>query len=84
MSFSAFVANVEGSEAPSSSTYTIFLPRTPPEAFISSIARTSASLTDFSLIAIEPVSEWSSPTFTSSEEDDDEPEDVSVPVSEAC
>ena len=57
INFSAFVANVDGSDAPSSSTYSICLPNTPPDSLIYSIASTSASLTASSLIAIEPVRE---------------------------
>jgi Predicted membrane protein len=65
ISFRAFSANVGQSDAPSSMTGTIFLPSTPPFALISSIASSSASLTDTSLIAIVPLSECRMPTLIS-------------------
>ncbi|SCI85960.1 Uncharacterised protein [uncultured Butyricicoccus sp.] len=64
ISFSALAAKVEGWDAPSSSTYAIWQPLMPPALLISSMASTSASRTDISEIAIEPVSECSRPTFT--------------------
>ena len=40
------------------------MPITPPLLLISSIASISASTTDFSAIAMVPVSEWRMPTLT--------------------
>src|SRR5690606_2022151 len=62
MSFCAFSANVSQSEAPSSITGWICLPRTPPLALISSIASSVASRTVTSLIAMVPLSECKIPT----------------------
>src|SRR5712691_10015772 len=64
ISFLACSAKVGQSEAPSSMIGSIFLPSTPPLALISSIAISSASLTEVSLIDIVPISEWSTPTLT--------------------
>src|SRR5579872_2280006 len=47
----------------SSSIHSIFLPRTPPLALISSIAIFSTRFSDFSLMAIVPVSECRMPTL---------------------
>ena len=63
ISFWAFSAKVGQSDAPSSTTGSIFLPSTPPAALISSIASSSASLTETSLIAIVPLSECRMPTL---------------------
>src|SRR5919202_1984838 len=65
ISFLAFSANVGQSEAPSSITGTIFCPSTPPAALISSIAISSASFTETSLIDIVPLSECKIPTLIS-------------------
>ncbi len=62
-SFVAFSEKVALEEAPSSTTATSFLPRTPPAALISSMARTSASRTEVSEIAMVPESEWRMPTL---------------------
>src|SRR5438067_267444 len=64
MSLRAFSAKVGQSDAPSSMTGTICLPRTPPFALISSIAMISASFTEVSLMDIVPLRECSTPTFT--------------------
>ena len=64
ISFDAFCAKVDGSDAPSSTRALICLPSTPPVALISSIASISAFFTVISLIAIVPVSDWSTPTDT--------------------
>lgn len=64
MSLLAFSAKVGQSEAPSSLIGLIFLPSTPPEALISSIASFSESRTVTSLIAMVPESELRSPTLT--------------------
>src|SRR4028119_825986 len=63
-SFSALVLKVGQSEAPSSTTASIFLPSTPPFSLISSIAIIVASFAETSLIAIVPVSECKIPTLT--------------------
>src|SRR4028118_1246555 len=63
-SFSALVLKVGQSEAPSSTTASIFLPSTPPFSLISSMAIMVASFTETSLIAIVPVNECRIPTFT--------------------
>ena len=63
ISFFAFSAKVGQSDAPSSMTGSIFLPSTPPAALISSIASSSASLTETSQIAIVPLSECRMPTL---------------------
>src|ERR1700754_2976885 len=63
MSFCAFSANVDGSEAPSSLVRSSFLPSTPPEALIWLTAMTIASLMGTSLIAVEPDSEFTAPTL---------------------
>ncbi len=57
MSFWAFSAKVGQSEAPSSTTGLSCLPITPPAALISSMARSSASRTATSEIAMVPDSE---------------------------
>ena len=44
-------------------TASIFLPSKPPLALISSSASCSASISDFSLMAIVPVCEWRMPTL---------------------
>src|SRR5262249_36113376 len=51
------------SEAGSSAMASIFLPSTPPFALISAIAICSTSCSDFSLIAMKPLSEWRMPTL---------------------
>src|SRR2546423_8254454 len=63
MSCLAFSANVGQSEAPSWVTTWSCLPRTPPAALTSSIARSSAFFTATSLMAMVPLSEWRSPTL---------------------
>lgn len=63
-SFLAFSEKICGSEAPSSSTISIFFPSTPPWSLISWMASFSASRTDVSLMAIVPLRECSKPTFT--------------------
>src|SRR5437588_8276641 len=63
ISFLAFSANVGQSEAPSSTTGSSFFPSTPPEALTSSIASSSASLTDTSLTAMVPLNECRIPTL---------------------
>ena len=65
ISFFAFSAKVGQSEAPSSITGTICLPSTPPAALISSIASSSASFTETSLIDMVPLSECRMPTLIS-------------------
>src|SRR5438128_5892604 len=62
-SFLAFSAKVGQSDAPSSVTTAICLPRTPPALLTSSIARSSAFLTATSLMAMVPLREWRSPTL---------------------
>ena len=57
MSFSALVAKVGQSEAPSSLTATIFWPITPPLALISSMASWVELATVISEMAMVPVSE---------------------------
>lgn len=61
ISFSAFSAKVFGSDAPSSSTTSSFLPMTPPDALIWSTANLVAFATVTSLMAMVPVSECSEP-----------------------
>src|SRR5947208_2695484 len=63
ISFCAFSAKVGQSDAPSSTLASSFLPRTPPLALISSIAMSSASRTDTSLMAMVPLSECRTPTL---------------------
>ena len=63
ISFFAFSANVGQSDAPSSTTASSFLPSTPPAALTSSIASSSASLTDTSLTAMVPLRECRIPTL---------------------
>src|SRR3954447_18154055 len=63
ISFCAFSANVGQSDAPSSTLASSFLPSTPPLALISSIAISSASRTDTSLMAMVPLSECRTPTL---------------------
>jgi hypothetical protein len=67
MSFCAFSAKVGQSDAPSSTTGSIFLPSRPPAWLISSMASSSASRTVTSLMAIVPLSECRMPTFIVSE-----------------
>src|SRR5882757_5530286 len=68
MSFCAFSAKVGQSEAPSSITGWICLPRIPPLALIWSIASSSAFLTVTSLMAMVPDSDCRMPTLTLSPE----------------
>src|SRR5216683_1588038 len=63
MSCLAFSAKVGQSDAPSWVTTWSCLPRTPPAALTSSIARSSAFFTATSLMAIVPEREWRSPTL---------------------
>ena len=60
----AFSANNGQFEAPSTTTGSIFFPRTPPFLFISSKANKSMSRNDVSLIAIVPHKECRTPTLT--------------------
>ena len=59
----AFSLKVSQLEAPSSTTASICLPKTPPAALISLIASFSASTTLFSLMAIVPLRECRIPTL---------------------
>src|SRR5215471_1036591 len=63
ISFFDFSAKVGQSEAPSSTTGTSCLPRTPPAALTSAIARSSASLTETSEMDMVPLRECSTPTL---------------------
>ena len=63
ISLRAFSAKVGQSEAPSSMIISNCLPRTPPEALISSMAITLASFTAVSEIDMVPEREWRIPTF---------------------
>src|SRR4051794_27641387 len=63
ISLRAFSAKVGQSLAPSSTIGSIILPPMPPAALISLIAKSSASLTDTSLIAIVPLKECRMPTL---------------------
>src|SRR5690606_20929245 len=65
-SLRALSAKVTSSEAPSSTTGTTRRPSTPPAAFSSPIASSTASRTVTSLIAMVPESECSIPTLTAS------------------
>jgi len=63
MSFSAFSLKKRTSDLGSSTIGSIFLPRTPPLALISSIASNSALCNDRSMIAIVPLRECRMPTL---------------------
>src|SRR6202022_4748306 len=60
----AFSANNGQLEAPSTTTGSICLPRTPPPLFISSNANSSVSRSEVSLIAMVPESECKTPILT--------------------
>ena len=63
ISWRAFSANSGQFDAGSTTTASSFLPMTPPLALISSIVISATSLSDVSLIAIVPDSEWRIPTL---------------------
>src|ERR1700716_2321127 len=79
----AFSANVGQSEAPSWTTGCSCFPSTPPLAFISEIASSSASFTETSLIAIVPLNECSTPTLIFWPEDVVDAEPPPLPVAQA-
>ena len=83
MSRSAWLAKTSQSKAPSTTSAAMRRPSRPSPWFSSSIDIKVASTTAFSLIAIVPVSECTTPTFIGSATDDDLEHDASSETSNA-